>query len=143
MKSSAIADGFEDTPTSFGVPARNGNGNDNVMTHIQELEESSLSLSIPSHPLGVKPSGNQYMATYNSRCAIGILQILPDEILVILLEYFDAQTLVQLRSTCKALYAFCSLEDLWKALFLEYVLSSLYAFSSLFPPCDYFALIGQ
>jgi hypothetical protein len=75
--------------------------------------------TIPPHPLGVKPSGNKYTATESAREAIGLFQILPDEVLAILLEYLDSRLLRYLGSTCKALYAFCSSEDLWKALFIE------------------------
>ena len=73
----------------------------------------------PSHPLGVKPSGNKYTATKSAREAIGTFQVLPDEILAILLEYLDSRLLRHLGSTCKALYAFCYSDDLWKALFIE------------------------
>lgn len=82
-----------------------------------EVEESSA--LIPPHPLGVKPAGNQYTATENSRYGIGPVQILPDEILAILLEHFDAPTLVALGATSKFFYAFCRSDDLWKILFIE------------------------
>ncbi|KAB8302245.1 hypothetical protein EYC80_005688 [Monilinia laxa] len=82
-----------------------------------ELEESSV--SIPSHPLGVKPLGNQYTATSNARHATGPFQILPDEVLAILLESFDPEVLGLLGSTCKFLYAFCRSEEVWKPLFIE------------------------
>ncbi len=75
--------------------------------------------TIPSHPLGVKPSGNQYTATESARESIGTFQILPDEILAILLEYLDSRSLRHLGSTCKALHAFCYSDDLWKALLIE------------------------
>jgi hypothetical protein len=81
------------------------------------IEESSISL--PLHPLGVKPAGNQYTATRNARHKVGSFQILPDEILALFLEYLDSQGLILLGSTCKFLYAFCRTEDLWKALFIE------------------------
>lgn len=82
-----------------------------------EIEESSV--SIPLHPLGVKPSGNQYTATSNARHAIGVFQLLPDEVVAILLESFDAELLSLLGSTCKFLYAFCRSEEFWKPLFIE------------------------
>jgi hypothetical protein len=85
---------------------------------VLEQSESSL-LSIPLHPLGVKPSGNQYTATSNARHAIGPFQILPDEVLAIFLEYLDSPQLRLLGSCCKFLYAFCRSEDLWKTLFIE------------------------
>lgn len=81
------------------------------------VEESPL--SIPLHPLGVKPSGNQYTASSNARHFAGSFQNLPDEILAISLEYLDSSELCLLGSTCKTLYAFCRSDDLWKALFIE------------------------
>ena len=82
--------------------------------HTDEAEQT-----VPCHPLGVKPSGNKYTATENAREAIGAFQILPDEILAILLEYLDSRMLRHLGSTCKALYAFSYSDDLWKALLIE------------------------
>lgn len=85
------------------------------------LEQPESLVSIPLHPLGVKPSGNQYTAGSNARHAVGFFQILPDEVLATVLEYLDAHKLALLGSCCKFLYAFCRSEDLWKALFIEYV----------------------
>ena len=85
-----------------------------------ELEEESPN-SIPHHPLGIKPLGNQYTATSNGKDAIGPLKLLPDEVLAILLEYFGSFQLRLLGSTCKFLYAFCRSDDFWKVLFIEYV----------------------
>ncbi|TGO62931.1 hypothetical protein BCON_0016g00240 [Botryotinia convoluta] len=82
-----------------------------------EIEESSV--SIPPHPLGVKPLGNQYTATSNARYAIGSFQILPDEVVAILLESLDPELLALLGSTCKFLYAFTRSEEIWKPLFIE------------------------
>jgi hypothetical protein len=85
-----------------------------------ELEDESPH-SVPHHPLGIKPFGNQYTATNNGKNAIGPLALLPDEVIAILLEYFDSSQLRLLGSTCKFLYAFCRSDDLWKTLFIEYV----------------------
>ncbi|PQE19928.1 F-box and domain protein [Rutstroemia sp. NJR-2017a BVV2] len=84
-----------------------------------DYEESSAAVSIPPHPLGVKPSGNAYTATSNARYAIGPLQILPDEVLAIFLESLDARLLRSLGAACKFLYAFTRSEELWKPLFIE------------------------
>lgn len=83
------------------------------------LEVEEAPLSVPLHPLGIKPLGNQYTATSNARHVIGSFQILPDEILVVTLEYLDSYELRLVGLTCKFLYAFCRSEDLWKALFIE------------------------
>lgn len=86
----------------------------------EHFSNDALESSIPVHPLGVKPLGNQYFAPGgNARRNIGAFQILPDESLMLLLEQFDAHTLRVLGYTCKFLFAFCSSDDLWKTLFLE------------------------
>ncbi|KAL2366715.1 hypothetical protein RJZ56_000300 [Blastomyces dermatitidis] len=73
---------------------------------------------IPSHPLGIKPSGNALTATHNIRHAIGSLAVLSDELIILLLECLDSTSLLRLGATCKALYAFTRAEELWKALFI-------------------------
>lgn len=92
------------------------NGIDNGVTGDQ-LEVDS---PIPVHPLGVKPLGNQYLSsTANARRALGRLQVLPDEVLSQLLEYFDQQSVRKLGYTCKFSFAFCHSDDFWKPFFLE------------------------
>lgn len=76
--------------------------------------------AIPSHPLGVKPSGNGLLATWSLRDAIGAFQLLPDELILILLEGLDGPSLLRLGRTCKAFYAFTRAEEIWKTLFVEY-----------------------
>lgn len=73
--------------------------------------------AIPGHPLGVKPSGNALLAAENLRDAIGTFGILPDELILILLEFLDGPSLLRIGRTCKAFYAFTRAEDLWKNLF--------------------------
>lgn len=76
--------------------------------------------SIPSHPLKVKPLGNQYLANGpNARASMGTFQLFPDEMLMICLEYLDVSSLRILGSVCKFLYAACRSDDLWKSLYLE------------------------
>ncbi|KAH8657605.1 hypothetical protein BGZ60DRAFT_383715 [Tricladium varicosporioides] len=87
------------------------------------LESQESCLSIPHHPLGIKPSGNKYTAASNAKDVSGLFQVFPDEIIAILLEYLDVAQLCTLGSTCRFLYAFCRLDDLWKALFIESKLS--------------------
>ena len=84
------------------------------------LVESELSRGLPFHPLGVKPLGNVYDASSpNIKVGAGSFVKLPDELLLQLLEYCAAFELLKLGATCKALYAFCSYDELWKALFVE------------------------
>jgi hypothetical protein len=88
-----------------------------VNTNPGSLVESS---SIPVHPLGVKPLGNQYFVSGPSaRQALGSIGCLPDEMILQLLEYLQKESLRGLGSTCRFLYAFCQLDELWKTLFLE------------------------
>lgn len=83
-------------------------------------QQASVESRIPSHPLGIKPLGNQYLSSaVNARGSIGHLQVLPDEVLAQLLEYFGQQPLRRLGYTCRFLFAFCHADDLWKSLFLE------------------------
>lgn len=82
----------------------------------------STSDSIPSHPLRLKPLGNQYLYDGpKARRSIGVWNLLPDEILMLVLEQFDAAALLNLGHSCKFLYAFCNSDELWKPLFLQYV----------------------
>ena len=85
---------------------------------IEEVAGAAASY-IPPHPLGVKPMGNQYSATLNSKRAIGLcFQSWPDEILALFLESLGPDELIRLGSTCKFLYAFCRADDIWKSLFI-------------------------
>ena len=79
------------------------------------------SATIWSHPLGIRPSGNAFTATTNLKAAIGSFALLPDELLTQFLEFLDAQDLLRLGATCRALHGFTRSEELWKALFIEYV----------------------
>ncbi|THV76734.1 F-box and JmjC domain-containing protein [Aureobasidium pullulans] len=84
--------------------------------HTTNPEESA---TIWSHPLGIRPSGNAFTATANLKAAIGTFALLPDELLAQFLDYLDAQDLLRLGGTCRALHAFSRSEELWKALFIE------------------------
>lgn len=75
---------------------------------------------IPCHPLKVKPAGNAYVGVQNIKSAAGFFSILPDELVLKILENLGSTSLLQLGSTCKALYAFSRCEELWKTLFVEY-----------------------
>lgn len=93
--------------------------NDDEVESLPDAAQDS-SASIPSHPLRVKPLGNQYSASINSRRSIGPSFLAwPDEILALFLDYVDSTELRLLGSTCKFLYAFCRSDDVWKTLFIE------------------------
>lgn len=85
------------------------------------LDDDGLdSSSIPSHPLGIKPLGNKYFSGGgDARRSMGVLQILPDEMLMQLLEYLDQRTLRLFGYTCKFLFACCVSDDIWKTIYLE------------------------
>ncbi|KAK8126331.1 uncharacterized protein PG998_002090 [Apiospora kogelbergensis] len=91
-----------------------------VATFPVEPQVESTAEAIPVHPLGVKPLGNQYFAAGPSaRGSLGFLGFLPDEMILQVLELLGAESLKTLGATCRFLYAFCHLDDLWKPLFLE------------------------
>lgn len=89
-------------------------------------QELVITTAVPPHPCGIKPLGNAYDAKINIKSHIGIFTRLPDELLMFLLEYVDAATLVQLGGACKALYAFCRGEELWKSKFLQCVCNLMF-----------------
>ena len=80
---------------------------------------SNINHRVPPHPLGVKPTGNALLSQQNAKNAMGRFSQCPDELLVQILEFLPAILLVRLGATCKAFYAFCALDDLWKALFIR------------------------
>ena len=71
------------------------------------------------HPLGVRPSGNALTSRTNAKAFAGLFAILPDELLIQLLETLNVPHLIKLGSTCKALHAFTRSEELWRSLFIE------------------------
>ncbi len=91
-------------------------------TTLPKTSAEDDSLAVPPHPLRVKPAGNAYTATNNIKLAAGFFERVPDELILQVLETLDAASLKRLGSTCKALYAFSRLEDLWKTLCIEYEL---------------------
>jgi hypothetical protein len=84
-------------------------------------EDAAVATAVPAHPLGIRPAGNAYTASENLKSRCGVFARLPEELLSHMFESFDADTLVRLGSTCRALYAFSRLDDLWRALFVGYV----------------------
>ncbi|CDM32233.1 hypothetical protein DTO006G1_2199 [Penicillium roqueforti] len=90
-----------------------------LSSHPPPHDAEIITEAIPSHPLGVKPSGNALLATWSLRNAIGTFQHLPDELILLLLETLDGPSLLSIGRTCKAFYAFTRAEELWKALFVR------------------------
>ena len=107
---------YRDEYQSMGA-VRSLNGSLSIESPLRHGNDptDSHDLAVPAHPWGLMPSGNAYLSRKNLKVAAGHFAILPDETLVQLLEHFTERELVQLGSTCKALFAFCRLEDFWKA----------------------------
>jgi hypothetical protein len=90
------------------------------VTRNNTQDDSSLGSSIPPHPLGIRPLGNKYFSSgADARKSMGALQVLPDEMLMQLLESLDARALRLFGYTCKFLFACCMADDIWKAVFLQ------------------------
>ena len=75
-------------------------------------------LTVPPHPLGIRPAGNAYVADETIWSAMGSFARLPEDVLVQILEHFSAEMLKHMGFTCKALYAFTRIEELWKTLLI-------------------------
>ena len=106
-----------------------------------ECSEEYDSLTVPPHPLRIKPTGNMYTATGNIKQAAGFFMRLPDELIIQVLESLDAPSLQFLGCTCKALYAFSRFEDLWKTLCIEYELLSSINFRNVFAIISFLNLV--
>lgn len=92
------------------------------LPHVQAddtLDAETAAAAVPPHPLRVRPAGNAYTATENIKANCGSFALLPDELLNHINESFDAETLKRLGGTCRALYAFTRLDELWRALFVK------------------------
>jgi hypothetical protein len=105
------------------VPDTSVNGGD-VSQPEQMIVKAQTSQKTESHestrhPLGVRPNGNALLATKDLSNAMGIFSRLPGELLLNLLEYFEPEELTLLGSTCRALFAYCSHDQLWRDLALR------------------------
>ena len=109
---------------AVSIPPQESTQGENLshQENLLRFSEHCDSLTVPLHPLEIKPAGNAYTATENIKLAAGSFALLPDELLIQVLEYLEAASLRRLGSACKALYAFSRLEDLWKTLCIEYEL---------------------
>lgn len=94
---------------------------------------------IVRHPLGVKPAGNAYTASMNSKINAGCFARLPDELVTHFLELLEAKELGCLGQTCKFLYVLCHCDELWRSLFVKVryiVMQSVLAFFCLLVNLD-------
>jgi hypothetical protein len=86
-----------------------------------DVESSEIGEHLRPHPLKIRPEGNAFTDRPISRPreCMGRFRALPDELLAHLLEYLQASSLCALGSTCKVLYAFTRVDDLWRSLFID------------------------
>jgi hypothetical protein len=107
---------------SQGAAVRNANSRESVDSFSSDGEErgARLELAFKAHPLGVKPSGNALAAYENAADNMGSFGMLPDEAILVLLEWFDSESLLSLGASCRGLYAYATFDLLWKDLFLLY-----------------------
>lgn len=116
LSESAQPGGFQNGGSSPSRAKANGTGSRSYESRPADGDSSD---SVPMHPLGLKPLGNRYMITGpTARESLGSLQSLPDETILVLLEYLDEFALRKLGYTCRFLYACCRSDDLWKQLFV-------------------------
>ena len=81
----------------------------------------ALEAEIPPHPLRIKPSGNAFTSSPSNLrdTSLGMLAVFPDELVLQVLGYLDADRLKAVGAASKALYGFSRAEELWKQLFIE------------------------
>ena len=74
------------------------------------------------HPLGVQPLGNKLLGLGPQCCrsaGLGALAVLSDELLLHVLQHLSPDTLARLCTASRSTYAYCALEELWRAATLE------------------------
>ena len=98
----------------------------------QKLKHTTdTATSISPHPLRIKPLGNAFTSNYNLRdTSLGRFSMLPDELVVQVLGWLDAPSLLKLGSASKGFYAFSQFEELWKDLFVRYVFCHSFGYVS-------------
>ncbi len=84
-----------------------------------------------AHSLGIKPIGNALTSNENAATRMGHFGRLPDEMIQVLLEWLDSESLLSLGASCRGLFAYATSDQLWKDLFIQY------ADSFLHPPFEH------
>jgi hypothetical protein len=92
---------------------------------------SKPELAFKAHPVGVKPGGNSLAASENSASNMGLFGELPDETILVLLEWLDSKSLLRVGASCRGLYAYSTYDQLWKDLFIMYADCLFLTLSSL------------
>ena len=85
-----------------------------------QAERLDLESTFKSHPLGLKPSGNALTSNENARMSMGDFGRLPDEMVLMLLEWLDSASLLRLGASCRGFFAYTTTDQLWKDLFIQY-----------------------
>lgn len=74
--------------------------------------------TLVSHPLGVRPSGNALLDD-DRKPGMGLFALLPDAIVLTIIQELDKASLLALGHTCKGLFAYCWFDELWKQVIYE------------------------
>ncbi|KIW32960.1 uncharacterized protein PV07_04467 [Cladophialophora immunda] len=69
---------------------------------------------VEPHSLGLRPSGNALTSQENAQTSMGPFGLLPDTLMLMLLEFLDRRALLNLGATCRGLYAYCTCDQLWR-----------------------------
>jgi hypothetical protein len=101
---------------------------DDVRSSDDQDGVSKPELLFKAHPLGVKPGGNSLAASENSAGNMGLFGGLPDETVLVLLEWLDSKSLLRVGASCRGLYAYSTCDQLWKDIFIMYADLVPYAF---------------
>ena len=87
---------------------------------VHDEENDGALAFVQRHPLGVKPSGNAMTANESLRDNMGFFSRLPDETILVFLEWLDSTSLCLLGMSCRGLFAYTSADHLWRDLFIMY-----------------------
>lgn len=102
------------------TPVKSSNLNGlNPYTALPDEEVSHSAPEIHAHRLGIRPSGNGLTESAHARHNIGTFGVLPDEVILTVLEWIEDAQLIVLGKTCRAFFAFTSNDDLWRTLLLQ------------------------
>ena len=118
--SAAPLDELQTVPFEDSVRAIGQDSNSDSDAESDGRKDDDFDAPLPPHPLGIKPLGNRYLDQgTDAKDATGLFQTLPDELVMLLAETLDMDSLRALGSTCRFFYAACTYDELWKALALE------------------------
>ena len=79
-----------------------------------DVEQEIAEDTADQHPLGVRPSGNALTSEENAQKYMGTFGRLPDSLTLLLLEFLNQDSLVNLGGTCRGFYAYTAYDQLWR-----------------------------